>query len=495
MIIAPNFPTKLIDLSEFQRAQFDFSIALGRMRRMKRAWSILWPRHRMGSVNSHRSTEFQADHPASVTYSCAGRRWSLPVHCVRTISRAVDAAPVPFAGFGFEGLVPTDAGLAAQIDLSQALGGAPRTGTSALLVETAAGLVSVRVEHATLGSEPPGDETASGTADIQSLILGLAPSEPDSNQVPDGGALDPGKPFDVLVVACGARLLALPAVAVEEIGRHQGVRHARKGGDAERIVTVETDFLPGWSVGAWLGGDDAGETEPWAVVVLVGGERTALTVGRIHGIVSAPISQIRRVRHRNEDALWLLDPTHGMIEVIEPAEIAGRSERPARALLEGLGWPPAKVLRERRAAERGLLSVDFGPFACVFRSQRVAEVFGSRRDPISPHRGRGLAPLLDARALLGLPASESGPGRVLLLKRPGLRSLALHVPEVGPAAAEPDWHPLPLVPPLVRGLFEAVRLRDGRCDFLVRDSVFGGKRDPVLSGLMTRAQRGWVTVA
>ncbi len=160
-----------------------------------------------GSVGmiSHNMSASQTDRPALVTYSSAGTLRTLPVGVVRMIAGIGEAAPVPFAPPAFEGLVATEFGLAAQMDLGLAWGGPARAGRMGMLVGTSVGLVRVRVDTVALAAQP-GDAAPSGLAEIESLVAALAPADPESETRLAEVAVEAGPGLDLLMVASGATL-------------------------------------------------------------------------------------------------------------------------------------------------------------------------------------------------------------------------------------------------------------------------------------------------
>lgn len=452
--------------------------------------------------------EFQADRPDRVVYSCAGKRRALPVALVREIGQAATAEPVPFAAAGFEGLVESDGILAAQLDLSLAMGGPAGGGRYSVLVESSQGLLRLRVDGVSFAGPAAEDGVDSGLDEIEALVASLAPADPLPEVAPPRAAGPAAPVFEALIVRSGGKAVALPAAAVERVERHRGARASRKGGVGERIVAVEDAILPGWSLAAWL--DGAGEAkdgetaageEGWAVVVRVGGRRAALTVAEVRGVVAVPGGEVRRIRHRDGASVWLPAPGQesgsGMIEVIEPAEFggSGHAHAPDDATAGDAGpdEEPAVAPAERRAADRGRFALDFGRFSCVVPECLIAGVLGEvGPDRLASRRGRGLAPLLDPAPLLGLAASGAECRRALVLKRPGRCRLALRVGAVAPAAPEPAWRPLPMLPPSAHRLFEAVRFEGSALAFLLRESAFDRPRDPLIAGLLRAAPVGWL---
>ena len=445
------------------------------------------------------ANEPHAARPDLVIYSSAGRLRALPAAAVREIGQAA-AAAVPFAPALFEGLVDGDGILAAQIDLPLAMGAAARGGRYSMLVETSRGLLRLRVDGVSFAGSAADEGTMPGLPEIEALIAGFAPADPLPQERPAVSEGPAAKPFEALVVKSGGVPAALPAAEVERVERHRGARLSRKGGAGERIVAVDGDILPGWSLAVWLDRGREGaapEAEGWAVVMRVGGRRVALTVAEVRGVVAVPGERVRRIRHRDGASLWLPDPggdsESGMIEVIESAEfggVGGHAHSPAEAESDE---EPAAAPPERRAADRGRFALGFGLFSCVVPESLIDEVLGELAPGrVAARRGRGMLPLLDPAPLLGLVATGAASGRALLLKRPGRRRLALRVAAIGPAAPAPDWRPLPILPPTAHRLFQAVRLEGAASAFLLRESAFDRPRDPVIAGLLRAAPAGWL---
>ncbi|MEI6559963.1 MAG: chemotaxis protein CheW [Rhodospirillaceae bacterium] len=443
---------------------------------------------------------FGADRPGVVLYSSAGRLRSLPAVAVRGITRATVAAAVPFSPPAYEGLVEADGLITPQFDLGQALGGDARGGGYAMLVDTSAGPLRLRVDSVSFAEAATvpavAEAPASGLAEIETLTAGLAPAEPHAEPpcaIAESGDGDP--PIDALIVRSGGLTLALAARNIERIDRHQGSRPTRRGDGGERIVTLDGDILPGWSLAAWLSGaaNPALDEDAWAVVVRIGGRRSVLTVAGVDGLVSASAARVRRLRHGRTRAVWLLDAGRGLIEVIDPADVTSGRPRPDCGAEDETADDPPLAPPERRAAERGRLALGLGPFRCVFSGAVIAEILGGDHPGrLSARRGRAGWPLLDPAFLLGLPGSGADSGRTMVLRRPGRRPLALRAPDLGPSAFLPEWQPLPLLPWPAHSLFRSVRIACGACDFLVRDDAFDRPRDPVIAGLLRAARTDWL---
>ena len=427
-----------------------------------------------------------------VVYSSAGQSRVLPAAVVLDVAPARPAAPLPFAPTALEGLVETDGRLAPQWDLPQAMGGAARAGRCSMLIATTRGPIRVRVDAVSVvgSAREPAPDLPSGLAAIEALAATLAPADTVPVLAPEA-ATAIARPLEVLLVASHGLVLALPALGVEQVARHQGTRALRTGHPGERVVVIGNDLLPGWSLSAWLGQAPAEPQaeEGWAVILRGDGGRTALTVAEVRGLVSVPADRVRRLSHRNGATLWLSDPGRGAIEVIEPAGVAGLPVGVTDPVPDA-ALPPPTARPERRSADRGLLAATVGPFTCVFPVAMVAEVLGTPdRRRWSAWRSRNAWPVLDPALLLGLPGPDaaSSPMLVLMLKRPGRRSLALPAAGIRPADARPGWQPLPPVPPPVRALFRAVRIRGATCELLVRDAAV---RET--GHLVKRALTGWL---
>ena len=444
---------------------------------------------------SNIANEFRSGRAAAVLYSSAGRLRFLPPEAVLGIGPALAAAPVPFAPPAYEGLVGSDGVLAAQFDLSQTLGGGARLGGYALLVDTAAGPLRLRVDTVSL-AESAGDASP-GLAEIAELTAGLAPAAALPPEAPLRTSEPDAEPFEALIVDSAGTTIALPATEVLRVERHRGSRPNRKGDLDERIVILEGDGLPGWSLAARLGAAATPEQEPWAVVLRLDGRPAVLTVAAIRGVVAVPRRRVRRIPHRHGVSVWLLgagdDAGAGMIEVFDPAEFTASAAHPAPPAEPPPEPAPEAEPAERRAAERGRLAIGLGAFACVVPEPLIAGVLGeTERARLSARRRPGACPVLDAGALLGLPGGGPATDRLLMIQPPGRRRFALLAPGLAPATQAPDWLPLPILPPLARRLFQAVRLHAASCDFLLRADAFDRPRDPALAGLVTNAHTGWL---
>ena len=441
-------------------------------------------------------TNDRGDGPSgAVVYRTAGVRRALPLAVVRAFGLAGPVWPVPFAGAGFEGLSEESGELAPQFDLSLAMGGAVGGGRYVLTVDAGAGPLRLRVEAVAVAAGA--EELDSGWPEIAVLAAGLAPADPAAT-VPTAAADEAaGEMVQVLIVRSAGIPVALPASAVARVERHRGIRPGRRGGAGECVVALDGDILPGWSL-AHRQEAGAAEEEGWAVVTGAAGEAAALTVAEVCGLTAVARGRLRRLRRGGLSSVWLPDPGYGafsgMIELLDPGEITGAGGDALASLVggpDGLGFdrdePP-----ERRASERGRLVVAFGPFACVVPGSIVGEVLaGLGERPVLPRRGRGAVPLVDAAALLGLPRSDAA-GWMLRLNRSGRRGPLVRVPALAPAAAEPAWRPLPMLPPPAHRLFSAVRPGRTGCEFLLRETVLDRPRDPVIAGLVRAAPAGWL---
>ncbi|MEI7606626.1 MAG: chemotaxis protein CheW, partial [Rhodospirillaceae bacterium] len=441
-------------------------------------------------VDQASAGEFGSGLPQTVTYAAAGVRCALPAAAVRDFGLATAAVPVPFAPAAFEGLVDADGLLAAQIDLSRARGGAGG-GRYSLLVDTAAGPLRLRVDSIAFAASADGFEP--GLPEIEALAAGLAPAEAAAAE-PGAGTppVAEGKPFEALIVKTAGTPVALPALAVERVGRHQGARANRRGAAGERIVAVDGDILPGWSLAERLDLETGAADEGWAVVIRSGGRRAVLTVGEVRGVEPVPCARVRRIGYGERVSVWLPDSGHGsasgLIEVVDPGAFAG-GETAFSAGFEPADADEDAAPPERRSADRGRMAIGIGPFSCVVPEALIAEVLGEvGPDRVSSRRFAGALPLLDPAPLLGLPQAGVASGRVLVIRRPGRRQLALRVGAIAPAAPVPPWRPLPLLPPAARRLVQAVRLEGETTAFLLRDDAF----DRPGAGLPPAAFIGWL---
>ena len=437
-----------------------------------------------------------AGSPDMVIFAAAGMRWTLPVAVTRDFGLAVAASPVPFAPDAFEGLVDADGLLAAQLDLSRALGGAGG-GRYSMLVDSAAGPLRLRVESVAFAASAAASAgLAPGLPEIATLAAAMAAADVTAGTAPPPAEAADGRPFEALIVRSAGTPVALPALVVERVGRHRGARENRRGAAGELIVAIEDDILPGWSLAERLELEPGGGGEGWAVVIRLGGRRFALTVGEVHGVEPVPSRRVRRIHHGERASLWLPDTGYGsdsgLIELVDPGILAGGGSALSGVFdpadLDEPAAPP-----EQRVADRGKLAVSVGPFSCVVPTSLIGEVLGDvGAGRVSRHRFHGALPLLDAAPLLGLPSAGGVSGRVLVINRRGRRRLALRVNAIAPAALTPPWRPLPALPVAARRLFQAVRLEGEASTFLLREDVFDRACHAVVAGLPEAAFLGWL---
>ena len=478
-------------------------------------------------MNCDPMDRFHADQSGMIVYSCVGRRFWLPAHAVIGIARATAAALVPSALPAYEGLVEQDGVLAPQIDLSHAMGGPARTGAYSVLLQSATGLLCIRVDGVSLipaghdHNTPPGsfnvstlqlddmnplapdDAPLPGLTEINSLCtdLGLIAAAPPLDLQTKKAAQASLQPFEALLVRNGTSLFALPALDIARVERRQGTAPLRKGEAAERLVAIDGELLAGWSLAAWLNGapdrvsgDDT--DEDWVLVVRVGSRLAALTVSDIQQLISVLPQHLRHVQHRSGTLTFIQTPEHGLIEVLRPElfdDSLSHIKRPSNDGSEPMlqAWHRDT---ERRLTERGPLAIRFGSLSCVFPETAIAEICGEiTPDQISPRRTAGAYPLFDPAKVLGLPELDTWPSRVLRLARPGRQPIALLAPRIGPIATHPTWHPLPLMPPLFHDFFRRVRLDGPTVEFSISNTVLSRPPSPEIAGLLKTAMRGWIS--
>ena len=437
-----------------------------------------------------------------IIYSCLSCRFWLPAHAVIGIARATAATPVPFALPAYEGLVERDGVLAPQIDLSHAMGGPARTGAYSVLVQSATGLLRIRVDDVSLTPSALDGETLPGLTEINNLCatLGLTAAVHRLNLQTEKADQASLQPFEALLVRSGASLFALPAQDVARVERRQGTAPLRKGRVAERLVAVDGDVLAGWSLAAWLNGaPDQGSgddtQEDWVLIIRLGSRLAALTVSDIQQFISIPPQQLRQVQHQSGELTFIQTPEYGLVEVLRP-EFFDDSASPIKPLSRNHSEPAQQIQHrdsERRLTERGPLAIRLGFLSCAFSETAIAEICGEiTPDQISPRRTAGACPLFDPARLLGQPDIDTWPSRILRLKRPGRYPIALLAPGIGPIAAHPKWQSLPLVPPILHDFFHRVRLNEPITEFLVSDTMLSKAPSPQSAGLLKTAMRGWI---
>lgn len=431
----------------------------------------------------------------------AGRVLSLPSRRVHRMSFAVDAAPVPFAPLGYEGVAAVDGIVAAQIDVTVATGGSAKSGRYSLLARCGRGWVHVRVAGVSLVDPEPGVDHGDALALLERLTSDLTP---DGCVVELDPALEDALPpaaLPLLVVRTGGRLVALPAREVERVAPHQGSWPIRQGDADERVVAMGGDVLPGCSLAEWMsdspmdGAADAAE-EGWAAVMTANGRRMAITFTALDGLVTAPLTRIRRLAHRRHAARHCIDPERGAIEIVDPRDFTAPAATPtvAEEDVDPIALPSVEA--EPPSVPDGGLAAMAGPFVCVFSRGAVNRLLtGVGLARVAPQRSAGAFPVFDLAALLGLaPQDGERMGRILLLNRPGRRAVALFVDGVGPTESVPDWHALPAAPQSIPGLFSAMRLVGSRptLQLLVRDSLLTDRVGAGFAAALRPTLLGWL---
>ncbi len=459
----------------------------------------------------------------------AGRALTLPSDRVHRMSFAAEAAPMPFAPPGCEGVARVDGVLATQLDLSGggassgAASAAPSAARYTLLLRGARGWCHARVSGVSLIDPQPNQPQDPALPRLDRLTEGLTvdrrrltldPEQPDDVGTPDGDAL--------LVLRTGPRRIALPARAVERVAPHQGAWPLRQGDPDERVVVLGGDLLPGCSLAAWLVADARGTApslttppgadpeagEGWAAVLRVEGRRAAVTFTALDGLVTAPPDRIRDLSHRGHTARHCLDPERGAIEILDPRGFMTRVENshipaPTDGAVDEGRTPRSGGGDDPPPIPDGGLAALAGPFVCVF-SRGAADrlLTGTGLDRVAAERSPGALPVVDLAVLLGLPrpdAVRAGAGRLLRLNRPGRRPVALYVDGVAPTESAPDWEELPSVPPMVETLFSALRLvgpaggaQWGGAQWLVRDRLLSDRPAGPFAARLSAAHLGWL---
>lgn len=438
----------------------------------------------------------------------------IPASLVLDIGLATPAAPLPFASAVCEGVVAVNGNLVTQFDPGLAFGGGARTGRFAVLIRTSRGPARFRADalalHQNDAGEAPSSLAPSSLDQIEALVADCVPAESGLQCFP---ALPPAYPpaslTTVLIVRSGTETVALPSTAVERVHPLEGLRPARCGAPEERIALVEGALLPGWSLAAWMGQNPPSESDPeesnpelWAVIVHDGARRFVLAVHAVMGLSTIPSDAMDRVDLRSTSALWVRTETHGIIELLQPAEFGGSGPRPSQPKNDVPSGPPAGTIPDPvlHLGNPSFLAAGIGPFTCVFPNEMIGEVLemiGTER--IQSRRHPDACPVIDGEALLEIRSGEhkerrsrdgrGGKKRGLLLTRPSRRPLVLLTSRTALADPSLKWHPLPVAPPALHGFFQSVRLNGDVCELLVRQTR---PRSPPLLDRVLSAQAGWL---
>lgn len=450
------------------------------------------------------------DAGAVLVISGAGRRASLPVAAVADIAAALPALKLPFAadaftGDAFEGAVPSGGALTAQIDLVRAWGGSAGEGRYTLLVRTTHGPVRIRVGR--VSGPAPGHasdrvlaeaaEPGCGLAEIEALLAGCLGRAPALPPPPLSVSVSAG--LAVLVLQAGGQRIAVPAADVEAVAQVQAAWRPRGGGIDERIVALAMGLLPGCALADWLGMSPAtmhaGATpamtgDAWAVVMQAGGRRFAVTAERVHMPPRIPVASVEMLRLRQDRAVWLTDAAGARLELVSPSAFA--MPKGAGQAVPELAVPPPRASRAVPRPTGGGVALRAGPFSCVLPQEVVGGVHTGLHP--GPVRGPRAVPVFDAGTLLGLPRSPAL-SPLVVLHRPGRRSVALVAEAVTLAAPASDWVTLPPAPAALHAVFDAARPLAGVCQLRLRKAALA-QRTSLLSPTAVRAAfRGWIDLA
>lgn len=438
----------------------------------------------------------------AVVYSAAGQSRFLPASDVLWVGPALSACPIPGASGVYEGVDLGGPEVAVRIDLVQALGGGARTGPVAMTVRTERGLASFRVDTAALAADA--GDSLPGWDEIRDLMapLGVAVT---GDGPPPAEPARPAPETGVIVVQSGNRRVALPAVAVERVERHQGAWKPLATGAGERAVAVDGAILPGHALSVWLegaetGGEapDAAESRGWAVILRDDeGQPFAMTVDAVHGLVAVPSGQIRRLSHRDGVSVWVPDGAAGLIQMIRPARTGFAPLVPGGMGANAVSAPPpARPEGQGRGAG---IALTVGPFVCVLPTGRVREVRSGAERLWSCRHGVRI-PVFDAAVMLGLPPSSPIGRKTVVIERPDQEPYGLLASAVEHRAAGDGWLPLPAAAPLIHALFHAIRPADPAGDgssleWLVRDeALIRPPQEPAFTALVAGALAGWLDV-
>lgn len=372
-----------------------------------------------------------------LTVGVGGRLFALPAGLARGVVIAPPLAPLPLAAAPIEGLADFDGRPLVQVDACRLLDGRPGDGRMVVAVRLPAGQVALRVDRV---------QAYSADASLPPFPFELCPpltavAEEDRRPVV---AADPR--LALFVMIRHGRRVAVPAAAIERVGRIEEVRALADGG---ALVRLDGELLAAVPVPSRLAESMAPPPAVWAAVVTPAGGRVAWVAEAVEGMLAGCRSRLRSVVvPGHEPALWYEEEDGGLVEVADPA-----------GTLEGSPWRPPVEHGFRRPLSQGL-RLCCGPYCCLLPLHAAGHVH-EHLDRLALRRTAAKElPVYDAGRLLGLPGIGRKRGVEVILGR--LRAV-LAVDRVAPAPAElGEALPLPAVPAAVAGLFDAVhRHADG----------------------------------
>ncbi len=437
-----------------------------------------------------------------IQFESGGRQASLPAEVVVCIARATAAAAMPFTGDSIEGIVFHESGPTLQLDLTRCWGGPACRGPYSLLVRTGKGPVMLRVDGVSSGGFARSRVPPSALSEVEERLgafvaadaIGYAPQSP--------GPRPAGEPelISLLVVEAGGVLVAFPAPAVLRVGRHESCVPVRGGVAGERLVTLAGETLAGYSLGCWLGTPGSG-AEPWGLVLDCGDGRVAVTVAAIHAMTAVQPRDMQTVSLRRGSLVCFLDSERGLVEVVDPGAFAESRQEPveqarspsrSREPRAAAAAPALEPERRRGLGSKNGVTAQTGAYSCVFPPQAALRIFREAELRRTALRGPGTLPVLDLAVLLG--AGAGNRRHALQLRRNLRRSALILADHIAPLSPDVTWYPLPIVPPMVREMFEAVGQEGDRCHFLVRENNLDYGMNRVVSGLGTCGLTGWARV-
>ena len=438
-----------------------------------------------------------------IQFECGGRRASLPVGVVLGISKAAVAKALPFTDENIEGIVFVESGPILQIDLTCCWGGIARTGRYSLLVQTSKGPVLLRVDAVSSGGYARAQASPSVLDEIEGLLHRFAPADITACDQGPAKAQD-SEGIDLLIVEASGMKVAFPTLAVLQADRHQGTVSVRGGEDGERLVTLAGNILAGYSLGRWLGAGEPTE-EPWGLLFHCGARRIAVTVDAIHGLVKAPLHELRSATLRHRTLICFPDPRFGLLEIIEPGTLI---EPESDTVHQTRYLPPLSSLpndtdnthqdldKHQQFGTNAGVAVQAGAYSCVFPAATAHLIVRHVELTALSTRTPKAMPVLNLAALLGGDFRRgSETGHVLQLYRPGRRSTIVSAEHI--AALSPDvvWYPLPIAPPAFQEIFAAVGSNGDRYCFLVRKSALKCKLKHLASFFRPESFMGWAKVS
>lgn len=446
-----------------------------------------------------------ADVADSLTIRAGDAEWTLAAGDILFVAEpAVRLTPIPHASWTVRGLACIEGRPFAVVDPAADRSAARQAGGALAVVASGNGGVALRIDAVSRNGQPAPVTPSAGSEILSSLAPWAPPpaaGRPAALPVPAAAAIS------LLFVACGEVTAALPVLTAAAGGAVAGVTVERVGTVASRqplraqgvdaLVRVDDFLLPARSLADALPipprERSGGAGERWAVVLGFEGQRAALLVDRVIGVIPCdPRHIIAMTLPGGAQQQWLDHPEMQPVPIMEAAPLFGW---PAAAVYPVPSCSPDREadLRAEPVLTARACDVELAlPLALVDRVMEPGTAPAAERTP-------GAVPVFDAAVALGR-RTRPRCGTLVRLTPEGAPPFVISVDRTA-VIAEPQspWIPVEPLPPVAALAFDAVGLagategEEGRWMFRLRCRLPSPSALPMpVRRCLAAARLGWV---